>query len=59
MIKFLIVFEKTNTGYSAYVPDLEGCIATGLTKEEVEENIYEAIKFHLEGVLILFFSAVE
>jgi len=45
-----IILEKTGTGYSVYVPDLPGCIATGITKEIAEENIYEAIKFHLEGL---------
>ncbi len=48
--KYSIVFEKTESGYSAYVPDLDGCFATGETKEIVEKNIYEAIKFHLEGL---------
>lgn len=50
MIKYLVIYEKTQTGYSAYLPDLPGCIATGETKNQVEENIYEAIKFHLEGM---------
>ncbi|MCX6578893.1 MAG: type II toxin-antitoxin system HicB family antitoxin [Candidatus Aminicenantes bacterium] len=50
MIKYLVIYEKTDTGYSAYIPDLPGCVATGETKTEVEENIYEAIKFHLEGL---------
>ncbi len=50
MRKYLIVFEKTKTGYSVYVPDLPGCIATGDTKEIAEQNIYQAIKFHLEGL---------
>ncbi len=50
MRKYLIVFEKTKTGYSVYVPDLPGCIATGDTKEKAEQNIYQAIKFHLEGL---------
>ncbi|HDY87365.1 MAG TPA: type II toxin-antitoxin system HicB family antitoxin [bacterium] len=49
MIKFLVIFEKTDTGYSAYVPDLPGCIATGKTKSDCESNIYKAIKFHIEG----------
>ncbi len=52
MKKFLVIFERTKTGYSAYVPNLPGCIATGTTKEEAEKNIYEAIKFHLEGLEI-------
>jgi predicted RNase H-like HicB family nuclease len=50
MIKYLVVFEKTETGYSAYVPDLPGCIATGKTKNMVEKQIIEAIQFHLEGL---------
>ncbi len=50
MKKYLIILEKTETGYSVYVPDLPGCIATGETREIAEENIYEAIKFHLNGL---------
>ena len=50
MIKYLVIYEKTETGYSAYIPDLPGCVATGATKKQVEENIYEAMKFHLEGL---------
>ena len=50
MRRYLIVIEKTNTGYSAYSPDLPGCVATGLTTEEVEKNMREAIEFHLEGL---------
>ena len=50
MIKYLVIYEKTKTGYSAYIPDLPGCVATGATKKQVEENIYEAMKFHLEGL---------
>ena len=50
MKKYLIISERTETGYSVYVPDLPGCIATGETKEIAEKNIYEAIKFHLEGL---------
>jgi len=51
MKKYLVIFETTDTGYSAYVPDLVGCIASGRNKEEVEENIYEAIKIHIEGLI--------
>lgn len=50
MRNYLIVTEKTKTGYSAYVPDLPGCIATGKSKEQVQENIASAIEFHLEGM---------
>ncbi|MCL4235659.1 MAG: type II toxin-antitoxin system HicB family antitoxin [Deltaproteobacteria bacterium] len=49
-MKYLIVIERTETGYSAYLPDLPGCVATGLTTKDVEENIREAISFHLEGM---------
>ncbi len=49
-MRYLIVIEETKTGYSAYSPDLEGCIATGATREEVEEKMKEAIEFHLEGL---------
>lgn len=50
MKKYLIIIETTPTGFSAYVPDLPGCIATGSTKKEIEQNIYEAVQFHLEGL---------
>jgi len=50
MRRYLVIFEKTSTGYSAYVPDLPGVIATGKTKPSTEKNIYEAIQFHLEGM---------
>jgi len=50
MKKYLIVIEKTKTGFSSYSPDISGCIATGRTKKEVEQNMYEAIQFHLEGL---------
>ena len=44
------VIEKAESNYSAYVPDLPGCIATGATVEEVEQQIREAIEFHLDGM---------
>ncbi len=50
MRRYLIVIEETNTGYSAYSPDLPGCAATGQTEEEVQENMREAIEFHLDGL---------
>ncbi len=50
MKKYLVVFEKTKTGFSAYSPDMPGCIATGRTKSEVEKSMYDAIQFHLEGM---------
>lgn len=52
MKKYLIVLEKTETGFSAYSPDIAGCVATGKTKKEAEQNIYDAIQFHLEGLQI-------
>jgi len=51
-MKYLIVVEKTKTGFSAYSPDIDGCIATGTTTEEVEKNIKEALEFHLEGLAL-------
>ena len=50
MNKYLVIFEKADKNYSAYSPDIPGCIATGTTRQEAEENIKEAITFHLEGL---------
>jgi predicted RNase H-like HicB family nuclease len=50
MKRFLIVIERTETGYSAYSPDLPGCVSTGGTESEVKKNMREAIAFHLEGL---------
>lgn len=50
MKKYLIVIEQTATGFSAYSPDLEGCVSTGRTREEVQKNMREAIEFHVEGL---------
>ena len=47
-MRYAIVIEKAEGNFSAYVPDLPGCIATGETIEEVESQIREAIEFHLE-----------
>jgi len=49
-MKYLVVIEPTETGYSAYSPDLPGCVSTGSTQSEVEHNIREAIAFHIEGL---------
>ena len=49
-MKILIVVEQTATGYSAYSPDVEGCIATGESREDVEQRMQEAVEFHLEGL---------
>lgn len=50
MKKYLIIIEETTTGYSAFSPDLPGCVSTGGSREEVERNMREAIEFHLEGM---------
>jgi predicted RNase H-like HicB family nuclease len=50
MTQYLIIIEETSTGYSAYTPDIDGCVATGRTREEVEQNMRDAIEFHLEGL---------
>jgi predicted RNase H-like HicB family nuclease len=51
MYRFLVVFEKTNGNYSAYSPDLPGCVATGATREEAERNMHEAVEMHVRGLL--------
>jgi predicted RNase H-like HicB family nuclease len=51
MYRFLVIIEKANNNYSAYSPDLPGCVATGFTREEAEKNIYEAIEMHVNGLL--------
>ncbi|MBV8855719.1 MAG: type II toxin-antitoxin system HicB family antitoxin [Acidobacteria bacterium] len=50
MKKYLIIVDETETGYSAYSPDVPGCGSRGKTREEVERNIQETIEFHLEGL---------
>jgi predicted RNase H-like HicB family nuclease len=49
-MRYAIVIEQAAGNYSAYVPDLPGCVATGTTIEEVEAEIREAIEFHLDGL---------
>ena len=49
-MKYVVVYEKSVTGWAAYVPDLPGVIATGQTKEETQQLIREAIELHLEGL---------
>lgn len=51
MHRFLVVIEKANGNYSAYSPDLPGCIATGATREDAEKNMYEALEMHVRGLL--------
>ncbi|MHC1626313.1 MAG: type II toxin-antitoxin system HicB family antitoxin [Methanoculleaceae archaeon] len=50
MHRFLVIVEKTDGNYSAYSPDLPGCVATGATREETEERMHEAIELHIEGL---------
>ncbi len=49
--RFLIVIEKAENNYSAYSPDLPGCVATGANREEVEELMHEAIEIHVRGLV--------
>jgi len=51
MRKFLIVIEKAGKNYSAYSPDLPGCVATGRTREEAEERMHEAMELHIKGLI--------
>jgi len=50
MHRFLIVIENAGSNFSAYSPDLPGCVATGATHEETERNMYAAIQMHIEGL---------
>jgi len=49
-MKYVVVYERTTGGWSAYVPGLPGCVAAGRTRRETERLIREAIAFHLEGL---------
>jgi predicted RNase H-like HicB family nuclease len=51
-MKYLAIIEKTKTGFSAFSPDLPGCVATGSSRKEVRDNMKEAIAFHIEGMLL-------
>jgi len=51
-MKFLVVIEQTATGYSAFSPDVPGCIATASTESEVRERIQEALEFHIDGLRV-------
>jgi predicted RNase H-like HicB family nuclease len=51
MHRFLIVIERTGNNFSAYSPDLPGCVATGATREETDRLMYEAIQLHVEGLI--------
>ncbi len=52
MSRYVALIEKTNTGYSAHVPDLPGCVAAAATYAETLDLIQEAIEFHIEGMLL-------
>lgn len=51
MHRFLVVIEKANGNYSAYSPDLPGCVATGKTRNQAAQNMHEAIEMHVRGLL--------
>lgn len=50
MSRFLVVIEKAENNYSAYSPDLPGCVATGVTVDEVKKNMHAAIEMHVRGL---------
>lgn len=50
MNRYLIIIEDTASGFSAYSPDIPGCVATGGTRDEVEREMRDAIEFHIEGL---------
>jgi predicted RNase H-like HicB family nuclease len=50
MSRYLIIIEKTESGFSAYSPDIAGCVATGRTRDETEASMRDAIAFHLDGM---------
>jgi len=50
MHRFLIVIEKADGNFSAYSPDLPGCVATGATRGEAEKNMHEAVRMHVDGL---------
>lgn len=49
-MRYAVIYEKTRTGYSAYIPDLPGCITTGRTLDETRARMAEAVPFHIEGL---------
>ena len=50
MFKYLVIIEKANGNYSAYSPDLPGCVATGMSIEKTLSRMKDAIQFHIEGL---------
>lgn len=59
MSRYLVIIEGTDTGFSAYSPDLPGCVATGRTREEVEAEMHDVIEFHIEGLRLSDFPVPE
>ncbi len=51
MYRFLIIIEKIKNNYSAYSPDLPGCVATGKTQEEAALNMHSAVEMHIQGLI--------
>jgi predicted RNase H-like HicB family nuclease len=49
-VRYAVVIENANGNYSAYVPDLPGCVATGDTVQDIERQIRDAIRFHIDGL---------
>jgi predicted RNase H-like HicB family nuclease len=49
-MRYLVIVEPTPTGFSAFSPDVPGCVATGVTREDVEREMADAIAFHIEGL---------
>ena len=50
MTRYLVVYEKTKSGFSSYAPDLPGCVAAGKTRSECERNMATAMQMHLDGM---------
>ena len=50
MTEYTVIYEPGESNWSAYVPDLPGCIATAKTRKQIERRIQEAIEFHIEGL---------
>ena len=59
MNRYLIVIEQTATGYSAYSPDLPGCIATASSRAKLESEMQKAIEFHVEGLRLSGYPVLE
>jgi len=58
-MKYAVIIEQAATGFSAYVPELPGCIATGATKAQVRRRIQEAVEIHLKSMLRTIWGSIE